>query len=81
MIARLAAIATFAALALLASLEPAAAQSGSFAWTCQRCSGGGGTITCLCQRRNGQWTWARANYSRCPRQSLTNLDGQLVCGP
>ena len=67
---------------LLDSYDAAMAQTGSFARTCQRCyRSGGGTITCLCQRINGSWTWTSINYTRCPGWSLTNINGRLVCGP
>jgi hypothetical protein len=59
----------------------AQAQTGSFARTCNRCWGGGGVINCQCLRINGQWINASIQFSRCANQSLTNLDGRLVCGP
>ena len=57
------------------------AQTGSFARTCNQCWGGGGVINCRCLRINRTWVNASARFSSCPRQSLTNLDGRLVCGP
>lgn len=75
-----AAAATLCLVFLLDSMTPVAAQTGSFARTCQRCYGGNGTITCLCLTINRQWVWTSANYARCPRYSLTNVNGRLVCG-
>ena len=75
------AAAALAGFLLLDAASIAQAQTGSFARTCQRCWGGSGWITCQCRRINGSWVSASAQFTRCQRQSLTNLDGRLVCGP
>jgi hypothetical protein len=78
---RYASAALLAAFLLLETSDFAAAQTGSFARTCQRCYGNGrGTITCLCLTINRQWVWTSAYYAGCPRYSLTNVNGRLVCG-
>ena len=61
---------------------PAQGPRGSYARTCRACQVAGPSISCQCQRRDGSWGLARAgNYRACPGASLTNNNGNLVCGP
>ena len=79
--AGLVAAAFIAGFLMLGGSTTVQAQTGSFARTCNQCWGGGGVINCRCLRINRTWVNASARFSSCPRQSLTNLDGRLVCGP
>jgi hypothetical protein len=73
--------AVLAGLSMFDAHSAAQAQTGSFARTCNQCWGGGGVINCRCLRINRTWANASIRFTACPRQSLTNLDGRLVCGP
>jgi hypothetical protein len=78
---KFAGVALVAGFALIDFGSVAMAQTGSYARTCANCSVSRGTIFCQCRRINGSWARASLNFTRCPRGSMTNLNGTLVCGP
>lgn len=54
---------------------------GSWVKSCRNSYQSKGTIIAECKAVDGTWSSSSANYTKCPGFSLTNLNGNLVCGP
>ena len=54
---------------------------GSWVKSCRNSSQIHGYVSAECKAVDGTWSQTSANYTKCPGFSLTNLNGNLVCGP
>src|SRR5262249_2188893 len=71
-----------ASILMFAPVESAMALTGSYSRTCNRCATEGNTLSCTCRRINGQYIYTRMeDYTKCPNQSVENIDGHLRCAP
>ena len=60
--------------------EPGTA-SGSFVESCKNTRQNGWVVSARCKAKDGSWSQTSVNFKNCPNHSLTNLNGNLVCGP
>ena len=60
--------------------EPGTA-SGSFVESCKNTRQNEWVVSARCKAKDGSWSQTSVNFKNCPNHSLTNLNGNLVCGP
>ena len=54
---------------------------GSFVESCKNTRQDGWVVSALCKTKSGSWSATKVNFQSCQNHSLTNLNGNLVCGP
>ncbi len=61
--------------------EEIASPHGSFVNSCKNTQQNGWIVTATCTNRAGEPSQTTINFKGCPNHSLTNVNGNLVCGP
>jgi hypothetical protein len=70
-----------ASMLMFAPVESAMALTGSYSRSCNPCATEGTTLSCRCRMINGRYLYTRMkDYTKCPNQSVENIDGHLRCG-
>ena len=54
---------------------------GSFVQSCKDTQQDGWVVTSNCRTISGEQSQTKMNFKNCPNHSLTNINGNLVCGP
>jgi hypothetical protein len=54
---------------------------GSYVGSCRNISQHVWEIQAECRATDGTWSKNKVTYKNCPNHSLTNMNGNLVCGP
>jgi hypothetical protein len=54
---------------------------GSFVQSCKDTQQDGWVVSATCKTISGETSQTKINFKNCPNHSLTNVNGNLVCGP
>jgi hypothetical protein len=55
--------------------------AGNYAQSCRSCVDSCAQLTCVCKKTDGHEQVTGINILSCPSQRLSNINGNLACGP